>query len=87
MGVQKRVHIISSVASPSKTDTKSIGMNVTYQKQPTTTVGKYGMNFLPSNSNFFIDKAWKVLKRYVTRFKHICHNLWWLKNTQRYIGL
>lgn len=41
VGVKKTVHLISNMASSSYAGTKDTGVNVAYQKQPTTTLGKY----------------------------------------------
>jgi hypothetical protein len=43
IGVKKTVHLISNMASSSMTGSKDSGVNVEYQKQPTTTLGKCGV--------------------------------------------
>jgi hypothetical protein len=62
VGVQKRVHIISSMANSSMTGTKNIGMKATHQKQ-LTTLGKY--NFQDQHyftyCNIYISSIQKTL--------------------------
>ena len=43
VGVKKTVHLISNMASSSMTGSKDSGVNLEYQKQPTTTLGKCGV--------------------------------------------
>jgi len=43
VGVKRTVHLISNMASSSMTGSKDSGVNVEYQKQPTTTLGKCGV--------------------------------------------
>ena len=43
VGVKKTVHLISNMASSSMTGSKDSGLNLEYQKQPTTTLGKCGV--------------------------------------------